>query len=254
MNETSTQQHKKYKILLLGDSCIDRYIIGDVERISPEAPVPVLSNTKSTDKWGMAANVKENLVALGCQVWSYTNCPESIVKTRYIDRKTNTHLLRVDKEDTVKPLNVLHKVDVTEFDAVVISDYNKGSVTYNLIKDVLKLYQGPVFIDTKKIDLAEFASAYVKINDKERGLIVSQCENLIVTLGKQGATYKDKIYPVPSVEVADVCGAGDTFLAALAYKFVDTQDIDQAIEFANLASSITVQHLGVYAPRLEEIE
>jgi sugar/nucleoside kinase (ribokinase family) len=51
-----------------------------------------------------------------------------------------------------------------------------------------------------------------------------------------------------------VTGAGDTFLAALAYQYLVTQDIKSAVEFATLAASITVQHLGVYAPLLEEIK
>ena len=61
-------------------------------------------------------------------------------------------------------------------------------------------------------------------------------------------------HDAPKVEVSDVCGAGDTFLAALTYKYLETQDMNQAITFAIKASSITVQHVGVYAPTLEEIK
>ena len=60
--------------------------------------------------------------------------------------------------------------------------------------------------------------------------------------------------PAPTVEVSDVCGAGDTFLAALVYRYIESKDIIDAIEFAVRASSITVQHLGNYAPTLEEIQ
>jgi len=65
--------------------------------------------------------------------------------------------------------------------------------------------------------------------------------------------YNRKVFPAPKVEVVDVTGAGDTFLAALAYKFLIKSDIEEAIKFAIQASSITVQHMGVYAPKLEEI-
>jgi sugar/nucleoside kinase (ribokinase family) len=72
-------------------------------------------------------------------------------------------------------------------------------------------------------------------------------------MGKAGARYNDTLYSAPSVEVVDVCGAGDTFLAALVYKYLNTTNIESAIKFANLASSITVTHRGVYAPTLEEV-
>lgn len=80
-------------------------------------------------------------------------------------------------------------------------------------------------------------------------------EWLITTHGKFGAMYKGVMYPAPDVgDVTDVCGAGDTFLAALTYKFLETQDMGKSIEFANKASAITVTHFGNYAPRLEEIK
>ena len=60
-------------------------------------------------------------------------------------------------------------------------------------------------------------------------------------------------YPAVKVEVADVCGAGDTFLSALVYQYLTTKDIDSSIPFAIRASEVTVQHTGVYAPSLGEI-
>ena len=78
-------------------------------------------------------------------------------------------------------------------------------------------------------------------------------DDLIVTNGSKGVTYKNKNYSARQVEVADVCGAGDTFLASLVFGYLNTQNIDESIKFAIRASEITVQHMGVYAPRLEEI-
>ena len=77
---------------------------------------------------------------------------------------------------------------------------------------------------------------------------------LIVTLGKDGVRYKDHAISTPPVEAFDVCGAGDTFLAALAFEYVQSKDILKSINFAIKAASVTIQHVGVYSPTLAEIE
>ena len=136
---------------------------------------------------------------------------------------------------------------------MIISDYNKGFLTYENIENVINLVNCPVFIDTKKPDLKRFQGAYVKINSLENSLATSVLDELIVTMGGYGARYKNQIYPAPTIEVADVCGAGDTFLSALAYQYLLTKDIEKAIIFANIAASITVQHRGNYAPSYDEI-
>lgn len=237
------------QVLLVGDSCTDVYVEGEVNRLSPEAPVPVLSNITTTTKQGMSANVKDNLEALGCTVESVFNDPNLITKTRYIDKKSNTQFLRVDNEKDLPALEFAN-FELEKYDCIVISDYNKGSITYENIEYILDNYTGPVYIDTKKTDLVRLKNAYVKINSLENSCKETTCENLIVTMGKEGAIYKNKIYPAQEVEVSDVCGAGDTFLAALAYYHTLEGRIDDAIKFANRASSITVQHRGVYAPKL----
>jgi sugar/nucleoside kinase (ribokinase family) len=65
--------------------------------------------------------------------------------------------------------------------------------------------------------------------------------------------FNNELYPATKVEVSDVCGAGDTFLSALALQFLLTKDIQKAILFDNIAAGITVQHLGNYAPSYDEI-
>ena len=110
-----------------------------------------------------------------------------------------------------------------------------------------------MFIDTKKTDLARFEGAFVKINSLENSLAKTLPTQTIVTLGKHGCRYGGEVYPAPQVEVADVCGAGDTFLAALVYQFLMLEQIPEALLFANRAASVTVKHMGVYAPKLEEI-
>jgi D-beta-D-heptose 7-phosphate kinase/D-beta-D-heptose 1-phosphate adenosyltransferase len=242
----------KFKILLIGDSCVDEYYIGNCDRLSPEAPVPIIKIIDHYSLPGMAGNVRKNFIALGVDPEYITNI-QSIVKTRYIDQKSGQQLIRVDTEPYVQEWNGVTSLKLFEYDAIVISDYNKGFINYGQIEIILKESQVPVFIDTKKTDLARMMGAFVKINSKEYSLAKSYCENLIVTLGGQGARYQGKIYPAPRVEVSDVCGAGDTFLAALAYQYLTTKKIETAIEFANKAGSITVQHRGNYAPTLQEI-
>jgi bifunctional ADP-heptose synthase (sugar kinase/adenylyltransferase) len=139
------------------------------------------------------------------------------------------------------------------YDAVVISDYNKGTVSYDMVRNIIQTFKGPVFIDTKKTDLAQFEGAWVKVNELEYSKLTSTCPGLIVTVGSRGTMFNNEIYPATKVEVSDVCGAGDTFLSALALQFLLTKDIQKAILFANIAAGITVQHLGNYAPSYDEI-
>lgn len=234
-----------HKILLIGDSCTDIYYSGTCDRLSPEAPVPIIRVTKRMEHPGMAANVFENIKAFGCAVTFYTN-PEQIVKTRYIDSKSGQHLLRVDEEHLLNPSTAEFLDTINTFDAVVISDYDKGFVTEELIVTIRQMFEGPMFVDTKKRDLKKFEGCFVKINNYEHSLIKSECSSMIITLGGEGAKYNDVIYPAPKVEVYDVCGAGDTFLAAVVYKYLMTNDIARSIVYANKASSRTVQHRGTY--------
>jgi D-beta-D-heptose 7-phosphate kinase/D-beta-D-heptose 1-phosphate adenosyltransferase len=250
-----TQQQTQLKILLIGDSCIDRYNIGTVDRLSPEAPVPVIKIVESYDVSGMAANVYDNLTNLNCWIAFITN-QENIIKTRYIDSRSGQHLLRVDDEPAVESWDGdIGSQPWDTYDAVVISDYNKGFLTYQHIEQVIRNFQGPVFIDTKKTDLQRFQGAWVKINELEYSRITSECSGLIVTRGDKGASaiHHEIDCPTRKVEVSDVCGAGDTFLSALTYQYLLTKDIEKAILFANIAASITVQHRGNYAPSYDEI-
>lgn len=241
-------------ILVIGDNCLDKYVYGTVSRISPEAPVPVLEKNRVEFKPGMAAYVKENLKALGASV-RFLAPTEVCTKTRYIDLKTNYQLLRVD-EDYSTPQTKLNLTKLKQFDAVVISDYNKGFVTVETINEIKNNYSGPVFLDTKKKNLKDFPGVYVKINLKEKTEAHSlPNENfLIVTMGSRGACYKDQIFPTISNEVFDVTGAGDMFLAALAYKYVETKSIEKSITFANRCSSIVIQHQGCYVLTNEDIK
>lgn len=247
----NTQQQTQFRILLIGDNCTDVYQYGTIDRLSPEAPVPVFVPTRTEERAGMAGNVANNLEALGCYV-NYLH-GETSVKTRLIDERSKQQIVRIDRDAQSTPITF--DTDIPNvYDAVVISDYNKGTVSYELIEELVAL-SIPIFIDTKKSDLERFQGAWVKINELEHSKIKSECSGLIVTRGSRGASAIHHNIDVssPNVEVVDVTGAGDTFLAALTYQYLDTGDIEQAIRFANQASAVTVQHLGVYAPTLKEM-
>lgn len=250
------QRHKKFKILLLGDNCLDTYVYGNVTRLSPEAPVPIFQPKHEVIKEGMAGNVLRNLEALNCEVNFFYS--ETSEKKRLIDQKSKQHLLRIDNDAMCTPIlgSFVEINDLNTYDAVVISDYNKGTVPITTIEWLRAEYQGPIFVDTKKTDLEKINGCYIKINQLEKSLAKTLPDNeyLIVTLGEQGAYYMDHVIaPDTTDDVVDVCGAGDTFLAALCYRYLDTKDIRKAIMFANKAAGITVQHVGVYAPKLEEL-
>ena len=248
----NTLLQRKFNILLLGDFCVDVYQFGTIDRLSPEAPVPVFKPTYIEQRDGMAGNVYANLRALGCNVNFLPG--EKSRKTRLIDQRSKQHIVRIDEDVKSYPIRFHTKIPV--YDAVVISDYAKGAIDYEVIEDILDNVDCPVFIDTKLTDLSRLEGAWVKINALEYSKIKNRCSNLIVTHGSMGADIVDQGIrcACPSVEVVDVTGAGDTFLAAMTYQYLVTRDIKSAVEFANRAASITVQHLGVYAPTLEEIQ
>jgi bifunctional ADP-heptose synthase (sugar kinase/adenylyltransferase) len=161
--------------------------------------------------------------------------------------------LRIDNDvfsDSLKIESAIPHV----YDAIVVSDYNKGTVSYQLIQQLRREFDGAIFVDTKKSNLEQLEGCIVKINNLEYSRVTSVCSDLVVTMGKAGARHGTTVYSAPEVEVADVTGAGDTFLAALCVEYLHSNgDMQQAIEFAVRASAVTVQHTGVYAPTREEI-
>jgi bifunctional ADP-heptose synthase (sugar kinase/adenylyltransferase) len=250
------QQAKSSKILLLGDSCYDFYHYGTVNRISPEAPIPIFDHLYTHKKLGMASNVLENFRALGIEPDFQTHFFEN--KNRYIDQKSKQQLLRVDQKiDEGGTQNILHELNTYEYyDVIVISDYNKGFVSYDDIQRIRNEFDGPIFIDTKKSDLASLGDCFFKINHIERKKLEStpSIDNMIVTQGGENVIWGNRLYFPPKVDAYDVCGAGDTFFAALVFEYLRKHDMEKAILFAMKAAAITIQKIGVYAPTLEEIK
>lgn len=244
------QQQKSFKVLLIGDSCTDHYTYGTVERLNPEAPVPILNYKRTEIRQGMAWNVYNNLKSFGLEVYMMTN-EEKIIKTRYIDERTNQQILRVDEEVTVKPMS--YELPKEHYDAVVISDYNKGFITTEILFDIVYKFKCPVFIDTKKTIFPEY-NCYIKINDLEYSKLSKNYDNLIITHGSKGAEYDGVLYPGEKVNVYDVVGAGDTFLAALTFGYLKYGRIEEAIPLANKAAAIAVSHSGTYVLTKEDVK
>jgi bifunctional ADP-heptose synthase (sugar kinase/adenylyltransferase) len=239
------------KILVIGDSCDDVYIYGKCERLCPDAPVPVLVPNKKKKMGGMAGNVYENLKSMNVSVDILTNT-KKITKTRFIDESSNQQILRVDSEKNgYDRIQKIDKINYESYDAVIISDYNKGFLNYDDIKYICDNHNF-VFIDTKKIINSHFENArFIKINEKEyndnlknNDYIKTLKSKLIVTLGSQGCDHNGKNYPVEKVEIKDMVGAGDTFISTFTYKFILTNNVFESIRFANECATIIVQHKG----------
>lgn len=237
------------KILVIGETCDDIFIYGEVIRLNPEAPVPIIKPTYQTTNKGMAENVANNLESLGVDVDLICN-QETIKKIRYVDDSYNYILLRIDEEEPINKID-LYKLPDEDYDAVVIGDYNKGFLQPSDIQYICKKYTCPIFLDTKK-ELADWASCldYIKINNSEyqrnKEIIDTKLTSkTIITRGSKGCDFNGQNFPTKEVEVKDVVGAGDTFLAGLVFKYIETNSIEESIKFANLCSTQVVQKRGV---------
>ena len=239
------------KVLVIGDSCEDIFIYGDIHRVCPEAPVPVFNPTHQTENGGMAKNVVRNLEALGCNVEFISN-DNSIKKIRYVDNRSNQMVLRVDENDKCRSINedefnYIEKYGKT-FDAVIISDYCKGFLDEEDICFIADKCND-VFLDTKK-EIGDWVDDvdFIKINELEYEKNYKGKPNndkLIVTLGSKGCRYKGEVFPVDEVSVKDVSGAGDTFISGLVVEYIKTKDIRKAINFAQECTTKVVQQPGV---------
>jgi D-beta-D-heptose 7-phosphate kinase/D-beta-D-heptose 1-phosphate adenosyltransferase len=239
-------------ILIIGESCADIYTYGYSSRLSPEAPVPVFQPLYTNIYGGMAMNVYENVKSLGVKADIITNDNwRDITKLRYIDDKSNHMFLRIDENDNMYGIFNLDQIKsiIKNYDAVIISDYNKGFLTEEHILSISELHD-VVFLDTKK-QLGEWSKKvkYIKINNFEYEQTKHLIDNdlydiLIITMGEKGCKYKNKSYPVPKVDVKNTCGAGDTFISALTYNFILTKDIEKSIAFANEFATQVIQNHG----------
>ena len=242
------------KILVIGDSCRDIFVYGNCDRLEPTAPAPIFNPFKTVENGGMALNVQKNIASFGAEADLCTNKNwKDITKTRFIDYKTNHMLMRLDKNDDLyEPIEFekLKKIRFTNYDGVVISDYNKGFLLEEHI-EYISSNHNVVFLDTKKT-LGAWAekTSYIKINQAEYRRSEDRLtdvleEKLIVTLGPRGARHNNVIYAVPEVQIKDLSGAGDTFVASLVVKYIETGSMQESIKFANESATLVVQRRGV---------
>jgi D-beta-D-heptose 7-phosphate kinase/D-beta-D-heptose 1-phosphate adenosyltransferase len=243
------------KILIIGESCVDQFVYCNTNRLSPEAPVPVLNPVYTTENSGMAGNVYENVCALDLES-DITLCyqDEDIIKRRYIDVKSNHMFLRVDTgEDKITEFDYSENIteQIKEADLVIVSDYNKGFLDNHMLWDIGHLAKISI-LDTKRKLTQDVANKYsfIKLNETEaKNNLNINHKNVITTLGSKGAYYNGMLYSQSNPQqTIDVSGAGDTFVAAFAIKFLETLEEGTSIDFANEMAGRVVSQRGVVTP------
>lgn len=255
----NTLQQKQLKILMIGEACSDVYVFGEVKRISPEAPVPVLKKQKKEFKKGMSGNVYENINSiLNCSIDHYHNDLKKIKKIRFVDSKSKYQLMRYDIEKDLEEISFENIENLKDdYDAIVISDYDKGFLSREFIEKITTFFaKTKIFVDTKKKDLSCFKNSLIKLNESEKfsSFNLDPSSDIITTLGSNGCKFKSIIYPSKPVEVYDVCGAGDVFLAALVSRWLENNDLISSIKTANNCAALSVTKLGCYTLSRKEYE
>lgn len=295
---------EKKKILVIGDVMVDEYIEGDVTRISPEAPVPVLHIKNRYFKPGGAANVAVNLAALNQEVhligkFGYGGLKlRGLLKDIYFNfirdksitttRKTRIiggrqHIVRIDEENN-NPISgrLWKKIKLpTKVDAVVFSDYNKGMLVPELVKQVIKRYKNvPILVDPKNV-VDKYKGCTVLMPNKKELIDLSKnptieaacmvlarklkCKYVTPTMGKGGMFIYDTTkhhydeqtthIPTYSNEIAlDVSGLGDTVSSILTAGLATGFDIYECAKMAMYGTDIAMRTMGVYAVKSKEFK
>ena len=241
-------------VLILGDIIIDKYIYGTSTRISPEAPVPVITYKREVETLGGAGLVYENLKSLGVDVELVDIFDKASVKTRVIC--DGHYVTRIDNDyhaDSKQYLDYILSRDFSDYEYVILSDYNKGTLDESLkIIEHLNTFGCKVIVDPKEHANHYKGAWLVKPNYKEFGDFgfTNWQGNIITTNAGDNvvANIDNVVYdiPVDAVEVSDVTGAGDCFLAAFVYSLTKGYNYQKSIEFAVRGSSEAVTHVGTY--------
>ncbi|MFH1287790.1 MAG: D-glycero-beta-D-manno-heptose-7-phosphate kinase [bacterium] len=303
------------KVLVLGDIMVDKYIWGTVSRISPEAPVPVVNITRESYALGGVTNVAGNICALGGKVYlSGVIGNDQIGKTVFSeikkmnidsggviidhDRPTtlktriiahNQQVVRLDKEkkDKVKG-NIRKKIFeylnniIKKIDIVVISDYAKGVVTPELIKDIIilgKKHNKNILVDpqidhfhsyrgvtclTPNHHEAGFAAGIPIVDKKTLNLAAKKllkelnCQSVLITQGENGMSHfgsNGDYFHIPAMakEIFDVTGAGDTVISAFSLSLASGASMFESAYIGNLAAGIVIGKVGTATVTTEEI-
>lgn len=314
-NLTVAASARPRTILCIGDVMLDHFFNGDVSRISPEAPVPVLKLVDQISMPGGAANTSANIASLGSRVRLLAPLGEdpagadlcrliavvsnmtiagpvdprgTIVKARY--SAMGQQLLRIDHED-LSPLgadvmNQLIDLAVAELgtaDLLVLSDYAKGTLGETLCGRVIAAARAAgiaVVVDPKGRDFTKYRGATV-ITPNELELSVAcgraardeadvvdlaselarrhEFSYVAVTRGKNGVTLVDQaglVEHIPSfaLDVFDVSGAGDSFVAGLSCALAAGQPIQAAVHYGNAVAGVAVGKVGTAVVTPREVE
>jgi len=250
------------KVLVLGDIIIDKYIYGTSSRISPEAPVPVITYIDEKETRGGAGLVYENLKSLGVDVDMFETQGQVSVKTRVICY--GHYVTRIDDDAQSNGMDVLKQVQETDFsqyEYVILSDYNKGVLdeAKEIIAHINK-YNCKVIVDPKENAWFYENAWLVKPNynefhdlgfdDWQGNIITTNAgEEVIATI--DGVKYE---IPVDNLEVSDVTGAGDCFLAAFVYGLTKGYEYKKCLKLAVTGSTESVKHSGTYTLTINDIE
>ncbi len=303
------------KLLVVGDLMLDEYLSGGSERISPEAPVPVVNVDVEELRLGGAGNVMNNLRELHCAVVcaGYVGADEDgrrlqallnaggvetsalgLSPARRTTRKTrilsnHQQMLRIDREAS-SPLTpaeedaLLAKVEqvVGGCHAILLSDYQKGVMTPNLVQGLIGLGRKlglPVIVDPKGRDYAKYRGATLltpnrkeaelatglEIGDEEELVaagrkLLADCdlEHLLLTRSEEGMSLFDQTkvlhLPTEAREVFDVTGAGDTVLALLGFGIAAGLTVEEAAQLANVGAGLVVAKVGTSTVSLAEVQ
>lgn len=305
-------QHQS--IVVIGDIMLDEYVWCDVSRISPEAPVPICRVRDISLAPGGAANVAMNIRSLGSEVTLIgvvgmdtrgaeirslmdaagvsttdiieTNDRPTIVKSRIMAH--HQHVVRVDHEITTPVPSTIQQIILDSFaqrlssaGAVLISDYLKGSVPAELIKQLISVCRSkniPVIVDPKGDVYTHYTGASILTPNKSEFEAVAgkvsgnldlhhralklcsrlKLDGLIVTRSEDGMTVvrsDGQITDIPTLaqEVCDITGAGDTAIAMLAIAISAGLPIDDSAYLANVAAGIVVGKVGTSRTTWEEV-
>jgi D-beta-D-heptose 7-phosphate kinase/D-beta-D-heptose 1-phosphate adenosyltransferase len=250
------------KVLVLGDVIIDKYIYGTSERLSPEAPVPVVKYLREVETLGGAGLVYENLKSLGVDVTLFETEQPSSIKTRVIC--DGHYVTRIDDDKSADGTSVLETIelqDFSEYEYVILSDYNKGVLDESLeiIKHINK-FNCKIIVDPKEHSTHYIGAWLVKPNYKEFGDFgfTNWQDNIVTTNAGDNvvASIDNVVYdiPVEAAEVSDVTGAGDCFLAAFVYGLTKQYTYKHCLELAIKGSREAVKHVGTHMLTVNDLE
>ena len=221
---------KNVKVLVIGDLMIDEYLWGSVDRISPEAPVPVVCVEKESHTLGGAGNVINNLVAMGAKVFAigtagtgkagqmiFEKLEDLGIETNGIisepkrptTRKTrviasNQQVLRIDKEikkninsDTLEKLVKIIESKILNVDLIILSDYDKGLITKKLVRQIVKLarkHKVLTLVDPKSLNFSKYEQVSILTpNRKEASLAANMDIKSIQDLFAVGQKIMDRV-------------------------------------------------------------